>query len=72
MAKNKQQILLVEDEEHLHQALKLNLELEGYEVSSAMDGKIALEMLQNAVFDLVILDIMLPNIDGFTIIEKGP
>lgn len=70
MSKNKQQILLVEDEEHLHQALKLNLELEGYEVSSAMDGKLALEMLQNAVFDLVILDIMLPNIDGFTIIEK--
>lgn len=70
MAKNKQQILLVEDEEHLHQALKLNLELEGYEVSSAMDGKLALEMLQNAAFDLVILDIMLPNVDGFTIIEK--
>ena len=70
MVKNKQQILLVEDEEHLHQALKLNLELEGYEVSSAMDGKLALEMLQNAVFDLVILDIMLPNVDGFTIIEK--
>ena len=70
MVKNNQQILLVEDEEHLHQALKLNLELEGYEVSSAMDGKIALEMLQNAVFDLVILDIMLPNVDGFTIIEK--
>lgn len=70
MSKNKQQILLVEDEEHLHQALKLNLELEGYEVSSAMDGKLALEMLQNAVYDLVILDIMLPNVDGYTIIEK--
>lgn len=70
MTKNKQQILLVEDEEHLHQALKLNLELEGYEVSSALDGKFALEVLQNAVFDLIILDIMLPNVDGFTIIEK--
>ena len=70
MKKNKQQILLVEDEEHLHQALKLNLELEGYEVSSALDGKFALEVLQNAVFDLIILDIMLPNVDGFTIIEK--
>ena len=55
MAKNKQQILLVEDEEHLHQALKLNLELEGYEVSSAMDGKIALEMLQNAVLLTLLL-----------------
>jgi two-component system, OmpR family, alkaline phosphatase synthesis response regulator PhoP len=70
MINKKRQILLVEDEEHLHQALKLNLELEGYEVSSALDGKLALEMLQNAAFDLVILDIMLPNVDGFTIIEK--
>jgi two-component system, OmpR family, alkaline phosphatase synthesis response regulator PhoP len=70
MSERKYQILLVEDEEHLHEALKLNLELEGYEVSSAMDGKIALDTLQNAVFDLIILDIMLPNVDGFTIIEK--
>jgi two-component system alkaline phosphatase synthesis response regulator PhoP len=70
MSERKYQILLVEDEEHLHEALKLNLELEGYEVSSAMDGKKALDTLQNAVFDLIILDIMLPSVDGFTIIEK--
>ena len=70
MSERKYQILLVEDEEHLHEALKLNLELEGYEVSSAMDGKKGLDMLQNAVFDLIILDIMLPSVDGFTIIEK--
>jgi two-component system alkaline phosphatase synthesis response regulator PhoP len=70
MASRKLQILLVEDEEHLHDALKLNLELESYEVTSAMDGKIALEILQNAAFDLIILDIMLPNVDGYTIIEK--
>jgi two-component system alkaline phosphatase synthesis response regulator PhoP len=70
MSVSKQQILLVEDEEHLHQALKLNLELEGYEVCSAMDGKSALDILQTAVFDLIILDIMLPHVDGYTIIEK--
>ncbi len=70
MSNPKHQILLVEDEEHLHEALKLNLELEGYEVNSAMDGKIALDMLQQAVYDLIILDIMLPSVDGFTIIEK--
>ena len=70
MSDRKHQILLVEDEEHLHEALKLNLELEGYEVSSAMDGKLALNMLQQAVYDLIILDIMLPSVDGFTIIEK--
>lgn len=70
MSEPKHQILLVEDEEHLHEALKLNLELEGYDVSSAMDGKLALDLLQKAAFDLIILDIMLPNVDGFTIIEK--
>ena len=70
MSERKYQILLVEDEEHLHEALKLNLELEGYEVSSAMDGKKALDTLQNAVFDLIIVDIVLPSVDGFTIIEK--
>lgn len=67
---NKQQILLVEDEEHLHEALKLNLELEGYQVTSAYNGRIALEQTQNARFDLIILDIMLPEVDGFAIIEK--
>ena len=70
MSDPKHQILLVEDEEHLHEALKLNLELEGYEVSSAMDGKLALDILQKAAFALIILDIMLPNVDGFTIFEK--
>ena len=67
---DKHQILLVEDEEHLHEALKLNLELEGYQVTSAYNGKLAFEHTQNASFDLIILDIMLPEIDGFTIIEK--
>lgn len=70
MSDRKYQILLVEDEEHLHEALKLNLEFEGYEVSSAMDGKIALDMIHQAAFDLIILDIMLPNVDGFAIIEN--
>jgi two-component system alkaline phosphatase synthesis response regulator PhoP len=62
-------ILLVEDEENLQEALKLNLEMEGYEVSSAFDGPSALKSLQNEYFDLVILDIMLPEIDGITVLE---
>lgn len=62
-------ILLVEDEENLQEALKLNLEMEGYEVSSAFDGPAALKALQNEYFDLVILDIMLPEIDGITVLE---
>jgi two-component system alkaline phosphatase synthesis response regulator PhoP len=62
-------ILLVEDEAHLHDALKLNLSLEGYEVSSAFDGPEALKQIENAAFDLIILDVMLPGIDGFAITE---
>src|ERR1041384_2385358 len=69
MADKKQTILLVEDEENLHDALKLNLELEGYEVTSAMDGAAALKALQEEYFDLIILDVMLPEMDGITVTE---
>ena len=62
-------ILLVEDEVHLHDALKLNLSLEGYDVSSAFDGPEALHQIEHAHFDLIILDVMLPNLDGFSITE---
>lgn len=62
-------ILLVEDEENLHEALKLNFELEGYEVSSAFDGLAAIKAVQNEYFDLIILDIMLPGMDGLTVME---
>ena len=65
----KTSILLVEDEENLHEALKLNLELEGYEVTSAFDGAAALNSVQNEYFDLLILDVMLPEIDGISITE---
>ncbi len=63
-------ILLVEDEEKLHEALKLNLELEGYGVSSAFDGAAALKAIANEYFDLLILDIMLPEMDGLAVTES--
>jgi two-component system, OmpR family, alkaline phosphatase synthesis response regulator PhoP len=62
-------ILLVEDEENLHEALKLNLELEDYQVVSAMDGKQAIKALQSQYFDLVIMDIMLPEMDGIEVLQ---
>jgi two-component system alkaline phosphatase synthesis response regulator PhoP len=65
----KQSILLVEDEENLHDALKLNLELENYEVTSAYDGTEALKAIDQEYFDLVILDVMLPGIDGIGVAE---
>ena len=63
-------ILLVEDEVHLHDALKLNLSLEGYEVTSAFDGPEALKQIENAAFDLIILDVMLPGIDGLEVCRR--
>lgn len=65
----KPSILLVEDEENLHEALRLNLELEGYDVTSAHDGAAAIKSLQAEYFDLLVLDIMLPEVDGINVIE---
>jgi len=69
MADKKASILLVEDEQNFHEALKLNLELEGYSVSSAFDGTQALKAVEQEYFDLIILDVMLPEIDGIAITE---
>jgi two-component system alkaline phosphatase synthesis response regulator PhoP len=69
MKSEKASILLVEDEENLHEALKLNLELEGYAVSGVFDGAEALEILQKEHFDLMILDVMLPELDGISVCE---
>lgn len=63
-------ILLVEDEENLHETLTLNLVLEGYDVTGVYDGQAALNAIDKEHFDLVILDIMLPELDGISVIEN--
>jgi two-component system, OmpR family, alkaline phosphatase synthesis response regulator PhoP len=63
-------ILLVEDEESIRDALRLNLELEGYEVVVSGNGRKALGIIEGQHFDLLILDVMLPEVDGFTITEQ--
>lgn len=62
-------ILLVEDEENLQEALKLNLELEGFDVTTAGDGAEALQKIAGECFDLIILDVMLPELDGISVTE---
>ena len=69
MPNTKASILLVEDEENLHETLKLNLEMEGYEVTSAYDGAVALKKISNEFFHLIIMDIMLPELDGIAVTE---
>jgi two-component system alkaline phosphatase synthesis response regulator PhoP len=70
MSQKKHSILLVEDEENLQDALKLNLELEGYEVSACADGLAALKMLEQEHFNLMVLDVMLPELDGISVCES--
>ena len=63
-------ILLVEDEENIQAVVKLNLELEEYEVITSANGKDALKKIEEQHFDLLILDVMLPDVDGFQICEQ--
>ncbi len=63
-------ILLVEDEESLAVGLEYNLREEGYTVHWVQDGKQAIEAVQNEVFDLIILDVMLPHFDGFEVARQ--
>lgn len=62
-------ILLVEDEEHILQALQLNLEMDGYQTVTATNGTEAIRLFREQKFDLVILDIMLPEMDGLMVCE---
>ena len=63
-------ILLVEDEESIRDVVKLNLELEGYEVVTTGEGRRAIKHFQEEHFDLILLDVMLPEINGFQICEQ--
>ncbi|WP_207636679.1 response regulator transcription factor [Desulfurispora thermophila] len=63
-------ILIADDEEKIRQLVKMYLQKEGFAVAEAADGTTALEMLQQDRFDLLILDIMLPGMDGWEICRR--
>lgn len=63
-------ILIVDDEKPIVDVLKFNLEKDGYKTIEAYDGEQALEMAFSAMPDLIILDVMLPKMDGFTVCKK--
>lgn len=63
-------ILLVEDEENIRDVVKMNLELEDYEVVATGNGREALKFVDEQHFDLLLLDVMLPEVNGFQICEQ--
>jgi DNA-binding response OmpR family regulator len=64
-------ILIVEDEPNMVRGLKDNLEFEGFEVDTAMEGEAGLNKILHSVYDLVLLDVMLPGISGFDICKTA-
>lgn len=67
--KKKQRILIIEDETALRETLKLNLKEQGYKVNTAGDGRTGLEKAHRKAPDLIILDLMLPGMDGLSVVR---
>lgn len=63
-------ILAVDDERHIVRLVQVNLERAGYEVVTAFDGKDALEKVEAEQPDLVVLDVMMPYMDGFEVLQN--
>lgn len=63
-------VLVVEDERHIAEGLKLNLELAGHQVELAPNGRIGLEKWESFKPDLIVLDIMMPEVDGHGVLQK--
>ncbi len=70
MPAKKTMILAADDDPQLLRLMTRNLEFEGYEVLSASDGQQALEQIENHTLDLVLLDVMMPKMDGFTVCRR--
>lgn len=64
-------ILVAEDEEKINELICRNLKLVGHDVQSALDGKTAYDMMEQNVYDLLLLDVMMPGLSGFEIAQKN-
>lgn len=69
-AKHSTKVLLVDDEPHILVAIEFLLQKEGYQVSKAQDGEKALEAMQQLHPNIVLLDVMMPGIDGFEVAKR--
>ena len=70
MDENNNKILVVEDEKYISDIIRYNLEKEGYVIYTAFDGQEALDLQQSADPDLILLDVMLPKLDGFEVCRR--
>lgn len=67
---SQKRILLIEDEKPLSHALKLKLSHEGFDVTIAEDGEAGLQAALGSSFDLILIDIIMPKMDGFAVLAK--
>jgi DNA-binding response OmpR family regulator len=67
---NTKKLLLAEDERAIAKALQLKLSISGFEVEVVSNGEDAMTALKDRKFDLLLLDIMMPKMDGFTVMEE--
>ena len=65
----RRRILVVDDEERMVRFIRLNLEHDGFQVSEAFNGKEAIQKIRDVTPDLILLDVMMPDIDGFEVLE---
>lgn len=70
MSDTKKRVLIVEDDLILADVLANKLKLEGYESSTAPDGQVAIDLLENEVFGVMLLDLTMPWFDGFHVLEE--
>lgn len=66
---DRRRILVVDDEERMVRFIRLNLEHDGFQVSEAFNGKEAIQKIRDVTPDLILLDVMMPDIDGFEVLE---
>jgi len=70
MPKKTKKILVADDETSMAKALDLKLSRAGFEVSVAHDGETAFDLAQKNTFDIILLDLVMPKLDGFSVLQK--
>src|SRR3990172_2738132 len=70
MTSNPKSILVVEDEQTIREVVRRYLERDGFEVREAADGRVALDAVEDELPDLIVLDLMLPGVDGLTLTRQ--